>query len=354
MIRLARLCGVLASLLAAAPIQGWSASPDILLIVFDDLNDWVSPLGGHPQADTPNFERLARRGMMFTNAHVTAPLCNPSRASLMTGMLSSSLGVYEHRQDWREAPALRGKPALPEFMQRHGCHTLGGGKLFHAATVRPEQFYGLLPARGFDDYYPALGHQLPDEIRPLGRPVSENPGFISGFFDWAPVVAEDSAMGDGQVVEWAGRRLRAELDRPLFLAVGIYRPHIPWYVPQAYFDRHPLAEVELRATLPGDLDDVPSAERYASNQRVHQRFLTSFLRSTVVNEGTIKMKLRKSAPRFRDHVLPSRFELQVLKEIKPSDEYAPMQYRLAVAMTTIDEALRNANEEISNFVRGFQ
>ncbi len=275
MIRLARLCGLLAPLLVAAPIQSWSGSPDILLIVFDDLNDWVSPLGGHPQANTPNFERLAQRGLTFTNAHVTAPLCNPSRASLMTGMLSSSVGVYVNRQDWREAPALRGRPALPEFMQRHGYHTLGGGKLFHAATVRPEQFYGLLPKQGFDDYYPAPGRQLPDEIRPLGRPVNKNPGFISGFFDWAPVIAEDSAMGDGQVVEWAGRQLRAELDRPLFLAVGIYRPHIPWYVPQAYFDRHPLEEVELPATIPGDLDDVPRAERYASNQRVHRWILES-------------------------------------------------------------------------------
>lgn len=261
------------SLLLPAPAVG--GRPDILLIAIDDLNDWVGPLGGHPQAKTPNIDRLASRGITFTNAHVTAPLCNPSRASLMSGMLPSSLGVYVNRQDWREAPALQGKSVLPLFLQRNGYRTLGGGKLFHAATVNPMQFYGLLPKEGFDDYYPAPGRQLPDEIRPLGRPVNGNPGFISGFFDWSPVSAEDTAMGDGQVVAWASRQLHVTLESPLFLGVGIYRPHIPWYVPQAYFDMHPLNRVELPATVPGDLDDVPGSDRYASNQRVHRWILES-------------------------------------------------------------------------------
>ena len=170
---------------------------------------------------------------------------------------------------------MQGKPVLPLFLQSNGYRTLGGGKLFHAATVNPLQFYGLLPKKGFDDYYPAPNRQLPDEIRPLGRPINKNPGFISGFFDWSPVAAEDTAMGDGQVVSWASRQLQAKLDRPLFLGVGIYRPHIPWYVPAAYFDMHPLDHVELPATVPDDLDDVPGSDRYASNQRVHQWILES-------------------------------------------------------------------------------
>ncbi|MCP5116488.1 MAG: sulfatase [bacterium] len=78
-------------------------------------------------------------------------------------------------------------------------------------------------------------------------------------FDWAPVVAEDSAMADGQVVGWAERQLARERDEPLFLAVGIYRPHVPWYVPEKYFDMFPLEEIELPKVLEGDLDDVPEA-----------------------------------------------------------------------------------------------
>ncbi len=264
-----RICLALLACLLAAP-QTLTGKPDILFIAIDDLNDWVGPLGGHPQANTPNINRLAERGMTFSNAHVTAPLCNPSRASLMSGMLPSSFGVYLNAQDWREAPLLRGKPVLPLFLQSNGYRTLGGGKLFHAATLIPVEFYGLLPHRGFDDYYPAPNRQLPDEIRPIGRPVNKNPGFIGGFFDWSPVAAEDNAMGDGQVVGWASRQLLAKQRKPLFLGVGIYRPHIPWYVPQAYFDMHPLDRVELPATVPDDLDDVPGSERYAANQRIHR------------------------------------------------------------------------------------
>lgn len=131
-------------------------------------------------------------------------------------------------------------------------------------------FYGLLPEKGFDEYYPAPGRQLPDELRPLGRPINKNPGIINGFFDWAPLVADDAAMGDHQVVSWAGRELQRTHGKPLFLGVGIYRPHIPWYAPQKYFDLFPLDDVELPATIADDLDDVPGSERYANNQRVHK------------------------------------------------------------------------------------
>ncbi len=74
--------------------------PNVLFIAIDDLNDWVGCLGGHPQAATPNIDRLAERGMLFTNAHCTASLCNPSRASVMTGTLPTTNGVHGNQQDW--------------------------------------------------------------------------------------------------------------------------------------------------------------------------------------------------------------------------------------------------------------
>ena len=222
------LCGLASS-------RAVAESPDILLISIDDLNDWVGPLGGHPQAKTPNIDRLAARGMTFTNAHATAAICNPSRSSLMSGMLPSHIGVYGNNHDWRNSPALEGKPVLPLFLQENGYRTLGGGKLFHSHTYFPRAFFGLLPRKGFDDYYPAMNRQLPDEVRPLGWPLNENPNLVLGFFDWAPVAAEDSAMADGQVVSWAVRQIGATHEKPLFLGAGIYRPHLPWYLRS----RHP-------------------------------------------------------------------------------------------------------------------
>ena len=71
-----------------------TSRPNILLIAIDDLNDWVGCLGGHPQAWTPNIDRLAARGTLFSNAHCQAPVCQPSRASLLTSTYPSSSGLY--------------------------------------------------------------------------------------------------------------------------------------------------------------------------------------------------------------------------------------------------------------------
>ena len=96
-----RRFGRLAMLLVAMSLARAEQPPDVLFIAVDDLNDWVGVLGGHPQVKTPNIDRLARRGVLFTNAHASAPACNPSRASLMTGVRPSTSGVYNNPQDWR-------------------------------------------------------------------------------------------------------------------------------------------------------------------------------------------------------------------------------------------------------------
>src|SRR3990170_3309950 len=80
--------------------------PNVLFIAIDDLNDWVGCLHGHAQVQTPNIDRLATRGTLFTNAHCQAPLCNPSRTSLLTGMRPSTTGVYALQPGFRTSPAL--------------------------------------------------------------------------------------------------------------------------------------------------------------------------------------------------------------------------------------------------------
>src|SRR5947209_14643872 len=87
---------------AAAPEPPSAPKPNVLFIAIDDQNDWVGCLGGHPQAKTPNIDRLARRGTLFTNAHCQAPLCNPSRSSLLTGLRPSSTGIYGLRPGIRD------------------------------------------------------------------------------------------------------------------------------------------------------------------------------------------------------------------------------------------------------------
>lgn len=247
----------------AAP-AGAQPAPDVLMITIDDLNDWVGPLGGHPNVRTPNMDRLAERGITFTNAHTTAPLCNPSRTAFMTGLRPSTSGVYDNAPDWRTLDVFDGVRTLPGHFMDNGYATFGAGKLFHAHTYSAPGFFGLNDTTAWNDFYPALDRQLPDEVGPPARPANENPGFFG--FDWSRVWVDDRAMGDGQVVGWVEGRIAEPAVGPRFLAAGIYRPHLPWYVPQPYLDMHPLAEIELPTTIENDLDDVPEIARTAPSQ----------------------------------------------------------------------------------------
>ena len=92
--------------------------PNVLFIVIDDLNDWVGPLGGHPQVQTPNLDRLAARGTTFLNAHVQAPLCNSSRSSFLTGLRPSTTGIYALNPWLRESEALRDRPTVLQTFNR--------------------------------------------------------------------------------------------------------------------------------------------------------------------------------------------------------------------------------------------
>src|SRR5688572_1609563 len=105
--------------------------PNILFIAVDDLNDWIGPLGGHPQAKTPNLDRLTARGVTFTNAHCQAPMCNPSRTSLMTGLRPSTTGVYALDPWFRTAEPLKDLVTLPQHFQENGYVTMATGKLHH-------------------------------------------------------------------------------------------------------------------------------------------------------------------------------------------------------------------------------
>ncbi len=249
-ILLSLFCAVCAS--AARP-------PDILFIAIDDLNDWAGPLKGHPQAKTPNIDALARQGMLFTNAHTAAPGCNPSRTALMSGLRPSTSGIYNNLQDWRLSEAFEGIATLPRYFRQHGYDVRGGGKLFHGHSLTPLGFAGYNDTKAWDEFYPSIERQMPAEVRPSGWPINGAKQFYRGAFDWAPVEVEDWAMADAQVVAWAERRLARRSAKPRFLAVGLYRPHIPWYAPRKYFDLHPLEDVLLPEAPVSDLDDLPSA-----------------------------------------------------------------------------------------------
>jgi choline-sulfatase len=240
-----------------------SGKPNVLFIIADDLRDYVGWMGGHPQAKTPNMDRLAKLGMRFTNAHCNYALCNPSRTSLLTGMMPSSSGVFGNEQDWRRSVQIAGKPTLPEHFKALGYATAAGGKIFHANHGGPE---GKLAGwhggrRGFeqdaawDVRFPEAGTQIPDLPVHTGQNFN---GLNIWHWDWGQIDVPDELTDDGAVVSWASDQLRKKSSKPFFLAVGLYRPHSPWYVPKAYFDMFPIETIQLPEVKTDDLADMPA------------------------------------------------------------------------------------------------
>jgi arylsulfatase A-like enzyme len=238
-----------------------AAKPNVLFIAIDDLNDWIGCLGGHPQARTPNLDKLAKRGVLFTRAYCAAPSCNPSRAALMTGILPSTSGVYYNSQPWRAA--MPKAVTLPQHFTAHGYWSAGSGKIYHGRYPDPASW---------QTYFPDQKKNKPVDPLPAKRPVNGIPK--TAHFDWGPVSKPASAMGDYQVADWIIGQLKHEHDKPFFLACGIYRPHLPWYVPRKYFDLFNESEIKLPATLKNDLKDVPTAGvKMAKPQGDHARVI---------------------------------------------------------------------------------
>lgn len=244
--------------------------PNVLFIAVDDLNDYAVGLNSQFRAHTPHMDALAGRGTLFTNAHCAAPVCNPSRASVMTGVAPATSGVYTNQQDWRENKYLKQVTTLPQHFRDHGYTVLGGGKLYHAANLSETMLEGYLDARPWHEYFPSKHRQLPDDFVPAGNSVNSSNDFYGGRFDWDAMDIPDDEMGDGKVVTWAEKQLKKEHAKPLFLAVGIYRPHIPWYTPKSWFDMYPNQSIRLPEDPATDLSDVPETGVETTKRVWHQ------------------------------------------------------------------------------------
>ena len=262
----AAACGVVLqqSSLAKKPHK-----PDVLFISVDDMKDWVGCLGGHPDVKTPNIDRLAQRGTLFTNAHCAATTCNPSRTATMTGLLPSTTGIYGNAQWFR--PLLPNVVTIPQHFKANGYRVVGGGKIFHTGNTRD----GFNPPDQWHDYFSLVWdnpwhHPFKGLNWPPGFPLNGIENVKKGIrpptgpsqFDWGPFDKEDLEMGDGRMVEWIIKQWQHPSKGPLFLGAGIYRPHIPWYAPRKYFDLYPVDKIHLPTRKSDDLDDVP---RYGRN-----------------------------------------------------------------------------------------
>ena len=216
--------------------------PNVLFIAIDDLNDWIGVLGGHPQAKTPHMDRMAQRGVLFSNAHCQAPVCNPSRASVMTSLYPSTSGIYFLNPDIIESPVANENRVMPKRFQQEGYNVFAAGKIFHNGKGINETH---IPnyAGQFGGFGP-----MPEQK------ISTYPGHP--LWDWGVYPERDDQMPDYQIASWAEKKLTEKQDQPFWMGVGFYRPHVPQFAPQKWFDMYPLESLQLPKTITGDLDDI--------------------------------------------------------------------------------------------------
>ncbi|CAN5432948.1 sulfatase [soil metagenome] len=231
---LAGLAAVTCSFVRSAEL----VKPNVLFIAVDDLNHWVGHLGRNPQTKTPNLDRLAKMGVTFTRANCAAPVCNPSRAALMTGKRPGTSGVYDNGQIW--TPHTPAADTLTTQFLNAGYDVYGAGKIYHANVHR---------AAEWSDYFVGAKEKT------TPHPTAKNDGV--GGIKFQPLM-DDSRLQDESIVDYGIKHLGQKHAKPFFLAVGLHKPHMPWNVPKKYYDRFPLDKIELPPHTANDLDDVPA------------------------------------------------------------------------------------------------
>jgi iduronate 2-sulfatase len=222
---------LLASSVSALPATDapQASQPNVLFVVFDDLDTKVGCLGD-PFAKTPNLDKLAARGMVFTRAYCQQPICNPSRISFLTGRRPDTLGIWDIPTHLRDRhPDM---VTMPQWFKQHGYFAQGIGKIFHnwAQSTKGDPVSWSVPELMHWDR-----HDTEKSVLPAGVPLPPN---LASVLRCESRDVPDEAYFDGRIANLAIDALRgfAEKKQPFFLALGFWKPHEPFNAPKRYWD----------------------------------------------------------------------------------------------------------------------
>ncbi|MFB9054215.1 sulfatase [Formosa undariae] len=258
--------------------------PNVLFISVDDLNDWEGALLGHPQAITPNMDKLFAEGVLFTNAHASQPVCTASRNSLLSGIHPTTSGWYSSTANMKKNydTVMANHKMLPEHFKNNGYNTYAAGKVFHSGesdykdktddfwTAYSPHFWNNMEPhikengfgyRGTMFYpFPKGGGQF---VQLYGEDnINENYRETNRFYSLCggPLEDEDipeDGMYDEQIANWAIDKLNKKQDKPFFMAVGFIRPHVPYTAPKKYFDLYPIEDIIVPEVPNNEFEDIP-------------------------------------------------------------------------------------------------
>ena len=230
-------------LLLVWSIPASAADPpkNVLFLVADDLNSWLLEDANRyaGKVVAPNLRKFAEGGVNFTRAYTAAPVCSPSRTAFFSGVSPWKSGHYHNALQVDKSEPLSRALSLAGFFKRAGYTTAAYGKITHGWDQQ-------------EHWDVKLGHKR--DPAPPDAPLT---AVGRGEQDWGPIHLPEEQMNDTGNVNAAIDRLRQDHDHPFFIACGLFNPHMPWYVPQKYFDMFPMQEVTTPKLLENDLDDVP-------------------------------------------------------------------------------------------------
>src|SRR5687767_702059 len=238
---------------------------NVLFVVSDDLTNNALGCYGSPVGKSPNIDRLARRGVRFDRAYCQFPLCNPSRASFLTGLRPDHTGVYENATHFRQK--VPDVVTMPQTFQKGGYFVARVGKLYHYGV--PTQ----IGTDGLDD--PPSWQKV---VNPKGRDKTDEakittltPGQYGGTLSWMSADGTDEEQTDGLSAAAAIELVEQNKDKPFFVACGFFRPHTPYVAPHKWFELYPLAKcspAELPANYKEGLPEAAFGSAKAEQARM--------------------------------------------------------------------------------------
>lgn len=313
MVRKVLKCCLIVLLPAFAVAQQKTEKPNFLFIAFDDLNDNVGYLSEQnsnflkmvypdpeirkviAQRITPNFNRLAKMGTAFTRSYCASPVCNPSRTALLTGVRPHKTGVYGNQQFFRSVAGSKDLVTLPQYLKQNGYYTAGLGKIFHqpvsdqkrddADTTYSWSWWGnaktgangggaknSVYAPPVDPTDPASQPGL-FNFKSISTPKEKTSDYMNASF-----IANVLKNGTAMITDFKNenRTLKLPVDQPFFLALGVFRPHLPWIAPQVNFERFPVEEMSLNEELLNrllrDTEDLPISGKNFTDLKSSREF----------------------------------------------------------------------------------